>query len=191
MKPILIIFIITFFSLLNFSCKKVKNTNNELQNKEIKEDSTHQNYLHRRNVVIEKQINENQVYKNNLSYSFKLLTKDTIVENVFTNEKVKVELIKNLQIFKDKNLVQDITNINELALYYPENNKEGTIKLEDKNNDGFLDLWLEFSPQTRQYDSDYIIFLFNDKKNTFSKEREYLLKNLTEKEFKKLYTPQE
>lgn len=190
MKPILIIFIITF-SLLSFSCKKEKSTNNELQNKEIKENSTNQNYLHKRNVVVEKQINENQVYKNDLNYSFKLLTKDTIVENVFTNEKVGVELIKNLQIFEDENLVQDITNINELALYYPENNKEGNIKLEDKNNDGFLDLWLEFSPQTRQYDSDYIIFLFDGEKTYFSKERKYLLKNLTEKEFKELYAPQD
>ena len=190
MKPILIIFFITF-SLLSFSCKNEKTTNNELQNKEIKEDSTNQSYLHKRDVAIEKQINENQVYKNDLNYSFKLLTKDTIIKNVFTNEKIRVELIKNLQIFNNKNLIQYITNINELTLYYPENNKKGTVKLEDKNNDGFLDLWLEFSPQTRQYDSDYIIFIFNDKKSTFSKEREYLLKNLTEKEFKELYTPQD
>lgn len=188
MKPISIIFIFTFY-ILSFSCKKEKNNTIELHNKKITKESTLLNDLHKRNVVIEK--NENQVYKNNLNYSFKLLTKDTIVENVFTNEKIKVELIKKLQIFIDKNIVQEMTNINEIALYYPENKKEGTIKLEDKNNDNFLDLWLEFSPQTRQYDSDYIIFLFNNKNKSFSKERKYLLKNLTKKEFKELYGPQD
>lgn len=170
---------------LCFSCKKkVKGIKTKNQHSNIDTIINSNNKYHHRSVTIEELQTDSLKH---INYSFKLKTKDTIIKNIFTSKDVSTELIKSIQIYIDTKLIQEIKDINEVALYYPENQKKGLIKLEDKNKDGFLDLWLEFSPYSRQYDSDFIIFLFNEKENLFSNKRKYLLKNLTEEDFLKKY----
>lgn len=127
---------------------------------------------HTREVTIEKVVGE-QSAKNDWNFSFKLQTNDTLVPNLFTNVMVEVEVIKQLNIFRDDKLVQEIGEINEIALYYPEGKQIANVKLEDRNEDGFLDLWLEFSPSTREYDMEYLVYLFDVKKRAFSQEGNY------------------
>ena len=121
---------------------------------------------------------------------FSLTTKDTSGTNRFSDDTICVSIYKSLKIFKGKRIFQEIRNINEETFSMPKNNKRSYyIKLEDFNNDNYLDIILTYSPQTRLYETDDVIFLFDSKSMKFSSKKIYRLRNLSDQQLKKLYSP--
>ena len=139
---------------------------------------------HVRTVIIEKNVIEKRLVNSKVDFSFKFITTDSIFENPFTGEKINSEIITDILIYNKGVLFQSILNINEFLLSCSEKENIGCVKLEDIDNDNDNDLWILFAPYTRMYDSDYIIFNYDAENRKFSKERGYLLKNLTAKELK-------